>query len=128
MRKTVWYKTVRMLIGIALLIPLAGIAGCNGDDDDDSVITVCNWDNDEYTVKLRRASDDTVVDQFSLGEWYDAWDQCDDFNDYNGEFYITIHEDNAEDASDVSSTFYIEEGEYEEFSIDSDGDIERTSA
>jgi len=51
-------------------------------------------------------------------------DQCDEFNNYNGEFYITIHKDNAEEPSDTSSIFYIEEGEYEEFSIDDDGDID----
>ncbi|MGE0085887.1 MAG: hypothetical protein AB7S75_15880 [Desulfococcaceae bacterium] len=127
MKKSVWDKMLRVFIGIALILPMAVLAGCNGDDDDESVITVCNMDNEEYTVKLHRSSDGTVVDQFSLGEWYDITDQCDDFNDYNGEFYITIHEDNAEDPSDTSSTFYIEEGEYEEFSIDNDGDIDRIS-
>lgn len=129
MRNTVWDKMVRMLIGISLLIPLIGIAGCWGDDDDDydSVITVCNWDNIEYTVKLHKASDGTVVDQFKLGEWYDSRDQCDDFNDYFGEFYVTIHKDNSEDARDISYVFYIEEGEYEHFSINSDGEIIRTS-
>lgn len=133
MRSTVWNKMVRMLIGISLLITLIGIAGCWGDDDDDddndydSVITVCNRDNDEYTVKLRKASDGTVVDQFNLEEWYDANDQCDDFNDYDGEFYITIHEDNAEEARDISSVFHIEEDEYEYFSINSDGEIIRRS-
>jgi len=130
MRNTFWDKMVRMLIGIALLITLIGIAGCWGDDDDDdydSVITVCNRDNDEYTVKLHKASDGTVVDQFNLEEWYDVNDQCDDFNDYYGEFYITIHEDNAEDARDTSSVFHIEEDEYEYFSINSDGEIIRRS-
>ena len=130
MRSTVWDKMVRMLIGISLLIPLIGIAGCWGDDDDDdynSVITVCNRDNDEYMVKLHKASDGTVVDQFNLEEWYDASDRCDDFNDYYGEFYITIHKDNAEDARDTSSVFHIEEDEYEHFSINSDGEIIRGS-
>ena len=128
MRNTIWDKMIRMLIGISLLIPLIGIAGCWGDDDDDddSVITVCNWDNDDYTVKLHRASDGTVVDQFNVEEWRDLRDQCDTFNDYYGEFYITIHKDNAVAASDISSTFYIEEGDYEQFSIDSDGDIRQT--
>jgi len=117
-----------VFIGIALMIPLCGLSGCSGDDDDESVITVCNWDNEEYTVKLHRASDGTVVDQFNLGEWYDFTDQCDEFNDYYGEFYITIHEDNAENPTDTSETFYIEEGEYEEFSIENDGDIDRVTA
>ncbi len=118
---------LRMFIAVALILPLSLLAGCGSDDDDDSVITVCNWDNDEYTVKLHRASDGTVVDQFNLDEWYQPWDQCDEFNDYNGEFYITIHEDNAAEPNDTSSRFYIEEGEYEEFSIDNDGDIDRVS-
>lgn len=128
MKSSVWKKMFRMFIGISLLISLIGIAGCWGDDDDDdydSVITVCNWDNDEYTVKLHKASDGTVVDQFNLEEWYDSSDQCDDFNDYFGEFYITIHENNAEEASDISNIFYIEEGEYERFFINSDGEIVR---
>jgi len=124
MEKSVWGKTLRICIVAALILSLSVLAGCSGDDDDeDSVITVCNMDNEEYTVKLRRASDGTVLDQFSLGEWYDMTDQCDEFNGYNGEFYITIHKDNAEEPADTSSTFYIEEGEYEEFSIDNDGNI-----
>jgi len=81
MKNTVWGKMIRLLIGISLLIPLIGMAGCDGDDDDDSVITVCNWDNDEYTVKLCRLSDGMVVEQFNLGEWYDTGDQCDSFDD-----------------------------------------------
>ncbi|MFO7666423.1 MAG: hypothetical protein R6V76_07385 [Desulfobacterales bacterium] len=128
MKNTIRNKFFRILIGISLLIPLIGIAGCWGDDDDDdydSVITVCNRDNDEYTVKLHKASDGTVVDQFNLEEWYDAGDRCDDFNDYYGEFYITIHKDNAEDPRDTSSVFHIEEDEYEHFSINSDGEIVR---
>jgi len=125
MRKCLWDKMLRMFIAVALIVPLGVLAGCSGDDDDESVITVCNWDNEEYTVKLHRASDGAVVDQFKLGEWYDVWDQCDDFTDYYGEFYITIHEDNAADPTDTSAVFYIEEGEYEEFSIDNDGDIDR---
>jgi hypothetical protein len=128
MKSSVWKKMFRILIGISLLIPLIGISGCWGDDDDDdydSLITVCNWDNDEYTVKLHKASDGTVVDQFNLDEWYHSSDQCDDFNDYFGEFYITIHENNAEEASDISYVFYIEEGEYEQFFINSDGEIVR---
>jgi len=132
MKNTVWDKMVRMLIGISLLISLIGIAGCWGDDDDDdddydSVITVCNGDNDEYTVKLHKASDGTVVDQFNLEEWYNTGDQCDAFNDYFGEFYITIHEDNAEEASDTSDIFHIEDEEYEQFSINGDGEIRRAS-
>jgi hypothetical protein len=128
MNDTAWGKTIRILIGISLFITLIGLSGCWGDDDNDdydSVITVCNRDNVEYTVKLHKASDGTVVYQFNLKEWYDSSDQCDEFNDYFGEFYITIHENNAEEASDISYTFYIEEGEHEHFFINSDGEIVR---
>jgi hypothetical protein len=128
MRKIIWGIKFRVLIGITLLIPLIGIAGCWGDDDNDdydSVITVCNWDNNEYTVKLHKASDDTVVDQFYLEEWYQSGDQCNDFNDYFGQFYITIHKDDAEEAIDISHIFYVEEGEHKRFYIDGEGEIVR---
>ncbi len=115
---------LRVCTAAVLILSLSVLAGCNGDDDEDSVITVCNMDNEEYTVKLHRASDGTVLDQFSLGEWYDMTDQCDEFNNFSGEFYITIHEDNAEEPGGTSSVFYIEDGEYEKFFIDNDGDID----
>ncbi|MEE4354892.1 MAG: hypothetical protein V2I97_00380 [Desulfococcaceae bacterium] len=125
MKKGLSVKKMNIFLLIFCIIAWGVIAGC-GSDDDDSIITVCNWDNDEYTVQLHRASDDTVVDSFHLEEWYDfGGDQCDEFKDYTGEYYLTIYEDNAEYPSDISSYFYVEDEEYEDFYIDESGEIKR---
>lgn len=107
-----------LLLGLTLLL-----GGCNGGDDDNNIIQVCNLDNEEYRVELRRDSDDELIDAFTVEEWYYA-DSCDDFDDVpDGRYYIVIiNQDTGEE--DYSGDFYIEDAEYEGFTIDSTGSIQ----
>lgn len=114
-----WRIAVCLLLGMAL-IPLTGCTG----SDDSSIIRVCNVDNDAYRVELRRDSDDVLVDALSVDEWYYA-DSCDEFDDVpDGQYYVVIiNKDSGE--QDYSEAFYIENGEYEGFYIDSTGSLQR---
>ena len=115
---------LRVLLVFGLLFMLAAFQGCD-DDDDEGIIQVCNNDNNEYVVKLHRNYDGVVTREFEVGDWHD-WDRCDEFKDVEeGRYYLTIHRDNQTDPNDTSTDFYVDEGDYETFIIDSDGDIRR---
>lgn len=92
---------------------------------DKSVITVCNNDNEEYRVKLFR-KDGTLIGEFTLGEAWDLADRCDDFENVTaGQYYITIHKDNAAAADSQSNDFTYDLNEYEYFLIDDTGKIQK---
>ena len=109
-----------LLILILLIIPF--FLSCFGNDDE-AKITVCNYDNDEYNVELRRDSDDVVVDEFHLDEWYDLGDQCDSFEDVDeGRYYLVVL-NNDDDIVDESDDFHMDKGDHKSFHIDGSGDI-----
>ncbi len=108
-----------------LRIDDAGNIRGDHESDDEPTITVCNFDNYEYRVKLRRNADRSIVEEFTLGEAWDVLDFCNDFEDIpEGEYYITVHEDNDDDdEKSRSETFYIENEEHRKFEIDDTGSI-----
>ncbi len=107
------------LILILLIIPF--FLSCF-DDDDETQITVCNYDDNEYNVELRRDADDVVVDDFHLDEWYDIGDQCDTFEDvHKGRYYLAVLDGGS--VVDESDDFYMDKGDHKSFHIDNDGDI-----
>lgn len=92
---------------------------------DDGIIRVCNSDDEEYEVKLHRDSDETVARQFTLEEWYDR-NKCDNFEGIASErYYITIHEDGAATASDISEVFVYDGAADHYFLIESPGRINK---
>lgn len=115
---------LRVFLAFCLIFVLTAFSGCN-DEDDEGIIRVCNNDNNEYVVKLHRDSDGVVLREFEVGEYYDS-DRCDEFEDVEeGRYYLTIHMDNQVEVYDSTSDFYVDEGDYETFIIDTTGDIER---
>jgi hypothetical protein len=97
------------------------------DNEDDTTITVCNRDDSEYDVELRRHSDDMAIDEMHLGEWYDLTDQCDTFEDIDeGRYYLVVLDDD-DDIVDESDDFYMDEGDHKTFHIDGSGDISNRS-
>ena len=93
---------------------------------EDGIIEVCNTDDEEYSVKLHSDSDDVVVDNFWLEEVYDITHTCDNFEGIpNGSYYITIHENGVETASDTSEVFVYDGAADKFFKIESPGRIER---
>ena len=109
------------LILVLFLIPF--FLSCVDNDDDATKITVCNQDDREYDVELRRHSDDTVEDEIHLEEWYELGRQCDTFEDVDeGRYYLVVLDDD-DDIVDESDDFYMDKGDHKTFHIDSSGDI-----
>jgi len=99
----------------------------SGDDSEGTVgtVEVCNTDDEEYDVQLYHASDNSLVDEFHLEEYYNVDDLCNEFsNVVTGEYYIFISEQDA-DNTNTSDTFYLDGGETESFVIESPGTIEK---
>ncbi len=127
-----WQCKNRLVIVIVLLLLLSFpfiFSGCiehDHDYDDEGLVRVCNYDNHEYLVVLYRDSNDRIVDEFWVDEWYDH-DRCEEFDDINdGRYYIAIYRDDDLCCPwDVSGSFYIDDDDYEGFHIDEDGDIHR---
>jgi hypothetical protein len=118
------YKSgeVWFLILVLLTIPL--FLSCVDNDDDETKITVCNQDDREYDVELRRHSDNTVEGEIHLEEWYDLGHQCDTFDDVDeGRYYLVVFDDDDNDIVDESDDFYMDEGDHKTFKIDGSGDI-----
>ena len=114
-----------LLVGMLGFGLLLGIAGCREHDDDDRVIEICNGDDEEYTVNLHRYSDGVVIRDLHLEEWYDLNDHCDDFeNPPEGRYYLTIYENGGSEMTDRSKDFYLDDGDYHAFRIDSTGTID----
>lgn len=114
-------RVIRTLILSIFLILF--VSGCPIDDDDETEITICNLDNHEYDVELRRDSDDRVEDELHVEEWYELGDSCETFDDVDeGRYYLVVLDDDN-DVVDESDDFYIDKGEKKVFNIDSDGDI-----
>ena len=118
-------KPWKFSIGILILFLTPLILSCIDidDDEDEAKITVCNQDDREYNVELRRHSDDTVEDEFHLDEWYEIGDNCDTFEDVDDGRYYLVVLDNDDDIVDESDDFRIDEGDRKTFTIDSSGDI-----
>ena len=114
---------VRGMLILSLLLMMSVFIGCSSSGDDGGTVEICNHDNEEYDVELRKSSNDEVVKEFDLGEFYDLADKCDRFEGIDGgRYYITIYEKDSNN-SDSSNSFYVEDGEFRFFSIDSTGDI-----
>ncbi len=116
-----------MIFGFILLLPVLNGCGSSDNDffNDDPSIKVCNWDDNEYRVKLHHSTDDSVADEFTLDKWYElGGDTCDHFEDMReGDYYITVHEDNQSEPTDTSASFNMDDDDSEEFWIDDTGDI-----
>ncbi len=97
----------------------------NLETSDEGIIRVCNNDDEQYRVKLHSENGEIVRD-FWLEEAYDLRHTCDNFEDIsNGSYYITIHEDDAQTASDTSEVFVYDGAADSFFKIDSTGGIEK---
>lgn len=108
------------LICIVLSIPF--FMSCQFNDDDDTTVTVCNLDDHKYDVELRKNSDDSVVDEMRVEEWYTLGDRCDTSKNVDeGRYYLVVFDDDG--ITDESDDFYLDEGESREFEIDGDGDL-----
>jgi hypothetical protein len=96
--------------------------GASGEGD----IIVCNGDDEDYLVELRRESDDRVVDSFTLDDVFEFGRTCKKFNNIDaGAYYIRIYEKGDFYPSDESVIFFLSDDETESFRIDSTGDIIR---
>lgn len=116
-------KILKFTAFVLILLLLVMTGGCSSDDDDESSISVCNFDNEDYRVELRRASDHSIVRAFDIDSVFDVFDTCDTFEDVEeGHYYIYIKE-HGDEESDRSVSFYLEEGEYRSFTIDSTGTL-----
>ncbi|MFW6373583.1 MAG: hypothetical protein ACOC3W_07785 [Thermodesulfobacteriota bacterium] len=101
-----------------------GIIG--GGASGEGAVLVCNGDDEDYLVELRRESDDRVVDSFTLDDVFEFDDTCDDFDDIDaGAYYIRIYEDRDFNDWHDSVIFFLSDDETEAFRIDSTGDIIR---
>ena len=119
--KTVFGLLLIGVLGFGLLI---GFSGCSDDDDDETVIEVCNGDDEEYLVKLHRHSDDVVISEVYINEVYDV-DRCDKFEDLSeGRYYLTIYKDGGSVETDRTNDFYLDNDEHHTFRIDSTGTID----
>jgi hypothetical protein len=87
-------------------------------------IEVCNFDNREYLVTLRRELDDEEVARFELNPFFAGYDVCDEFRVIpSGVYYLKIFRLRDTDRQATSPIFFLTDGETEEFAIDSGGDI-----
>ena len=115
-------------IFILILLAACGLmpAACDVEvPEGDSAVEVCNYDDEEYAVKLHNADTGIVIDEFTLEEVWELDDSCDEFKDlFAGNYYITIYEDEDTEATDKSEDFYLDGEEDISFIIDSTGDIE----
>jgi len=101
-----------------------GIIG--GGASGEGTVLVCNGDDEDYLVELRRESDNRVMDSFTLDDVFEFDDICEDFDDIDaGAYYIRIYEDRDFHDWDDSVIFFLSNDETEEFRIDSTGDIIR---
>ncbi len=111
----------------AVLAVMAGmvLVSCNGGSSGGAMINVCNLDNEEYRVELRRAGSDRAVQSFTLEEWYDFGDYCDDFEDVgDGRYYIWIQEKGNFNNTDRTASFYLDDDDYiRYYTIDSTGSL-----
>lgn len=114
----------RMILSCLLVFGLlAGVSGCDNDDDERTV-QVCNNDDEEYDVLLHRYSDGAVIMDFHLEEIYHP-DHCDEFENMpEGRYYLTIYEDGGSEITDTSDHFYVDDDDYHTFAIDSTGSID----
>jgi len=101
-----------------------GIIG--GGASGEGTVIVCNGDDEDYLVELRRESDDRVVDSFTLDDVFEFDDTCEDFDDIDaGAYYLRIYEDRDITDWDDSVIFFLSDDETEEFRIDSTGSVIR---
>jgi len=105
---------VCLLLSACEEIPLGG----------DSKVEVCNFDDEEYLVRLY-VRGGIVADECELGTAFDVSDRCDEFEDLPaGWYYLAVYEDGDDEATDVSEEFYLDGEDDLDFIIDSTGDIE----
>ena len=117
------------VLGLMLLLPL--FAGCSSsDNEEENTVEVCNEDNEDYYVELRRNSDDALIGTVEVDEFYSGGqNRCEKFKNLDpGSYYIVIYERPSENPSDTSSSFYLERNGYHNFDINSSGDIEQGSS
>lgn len=111
----------RVIIDSQGIIGILG-GGASGKGD----IIVCNGDDEDFLVELRREEDDSVVDSFTLDDIFEIGGSCDDFNNIDaGAYYIRIYEDRDFNKRADSVIFFLSDDETEEFRIDSTAEIIR---
>lgn len=122
------FKYIRILCIVGIIgMGCFLLAACSGDDgesvseDGTGTILLYNYDNKDYRVELRYASDDTVLGALNVDDYEiigDDW--TDSFEDVpEGIYYLVILKDDAE--VDRSSNFSIEEDDSDCYEIDDDG-------
>ena len=76
-RKLAWSHCLCLFTVALLFLGMPLLSGCS-DDDDDEGIWVCNFDDEDYTVRLWRSNSnpDTavsyIVDEFELDDIFDT--------------------------------------------------------
>ena len=93
-------------------------------DNDEAIVSICNLDDHEYRVELRKSSDDSLVAYLNIEQWYKFLDQCDVFDNLDEErYYLEIYEEGDSERTDRSDDFYLESHEIEYFNIALHGDL-----
>ncbi|MFO7871263.1 MAG: hypothetical protein R6V03_07525 [Kiritimatiellia bacterium] len=110
----------RLAVAAVSVLMIMGIgAGCEDSFDDESDVKITNNDNHDYTVKLHKMDDDSVVAEMRIDENESA-----DFDDVaEGDYYLTNTRIGVEEITSRSRTFTVEDEEDVEFTINDDGDI-----
>ena len=117
------FKTQILLILMTLI--LSFFSGCSSSRDLDTIISICNYDDDDMTVELRRAEDDSVVDSFDLEKLVSP-NICDEFkNMAEGRYYLIIFYEGTTNERDRTGAFTIEDEDQISYLIDSHEDIEK---
>ncbi len=116
----------------ALCVLTLGVWGCGGGDDDhryrndDRTIRVCNYDDRDYDVVLYRESDGTAFGEFNLESWFDIGEKCDTFeNAPEDRYFLAIYREGSDEIYDLSDDFYLDDGDFIDYWIDSTGDLVR---
>jgi len=113
-------KSVRSVYMV--LVVLFGLLAVIGTGNDDGgTITIYNWDDHDYYVELR-STDDELIDTLNVHD-FPGFDTTDSFTDVDeGDYYIIIYRNDVE--QDRTSSFHLDDDEYECFKIDDDGEID----
>ncbi|MBC8453554.1 hypothetical protein H8D64_00695 [PVC group bacterium] len=115
----IWNVLMRMCIAAVLCLGVMTMTGCDDDDKDQSDIRITNLDNHNYTAKLYRNSDNSLVSTISVNNGNtEAFSNVAD-----GTYYITITRTSSSSVADTSSSFTIENNEDKAFYISGSGNI-----
>ena len=117
--KAIWVVLGRLCVAAVLCLGIMTMAGCDDDDEDESDIRITNLDNHNYTAKLHRNSDNSLVSEITVNNG-----NTEAFSDVaDGTYYITITRTSSSSVADTSSSFTIENDEDKAFYISGSGNI-----